>query len=145
MLEGRPKIIDGDSLLVAGRRIRLLGLDAPELAQTCRGGGGELTCGTMARQALREIVGGRVVRCQIEGEDRYERLLARCYLADDDIGEMLVGAGWAIATDDYARAQVDARAAGTGIWSMQFVEPAEWRELHAEAGRTGNFWSWLWE
>ena len=143
MLQGRPMIIDGDSLVLAGRRVRLLGLDAPELAQMCQAGGSDKACGTMARRALREIIGGQVVHCEIDGEDRYERLLARCFLGGGDIGDMLVGAGWAVATDDYALSEADARAAGAGIWSMQFMEPADWRELNAGVESSGGIRSWL--
>jgi len=143
LLEGRPALADGDSLTLSGQRIRLLGLDAPELAQTCRQGNDERPCGKMARDALRRIVGSRIVRCEAQDEDRYGRLLARCYLGDDDIGEMLVRSGWALSSGDYERAEAQARGAGAGIWAMQFIEPKEWRALHNRDDESSG-WSSFW-
>jgi endonuclease YncB( thermonuclease family) len=143
LLEGRPELADGDSLVLSGQRIRLLGLDAPELAQTCRMGNSERPCGRMARDALREIVGGRIIRCEAEDEDRYGRLLARCYLGDDDVGEMMVRAGWALSSGDYGRAEAQARKAEAGLWAMQFMEPKKWRDLHNREDDTGG-WSSFW-
>lgn len=143
-LKGEPRVSDGDSFWLSDRRIRLIGLDAPELAQSCRLDGREQPCGTMARDALREIVAGGDLTCEPEGEDRYGRLLARCYLGDDDIGAEMVRSGWAVSTGDYGRSEAAARAAGVGIWSMEFAEPSDWRAGHGRDGETrGGFWSWF--
>ena len=141
-LEGRPRIVDGDSLVLRDRRLRLVGLDAPELAQTCTKNGNEVPCGEMARDRLRQIVGSRAVLCETEGRDRYSRLLATCYAGDKDIGAEIVRSGWAVADGDYAWAEAQARAESAGIWSMQFTEPSAWRaERNGET--YGGFWSWF--
>ena len=45
VLSGRADVIDGDTLDVAGTRIRLFGIDAPEVSQTCgRGDGSAWSC-----------------------------------------------------------------------------------------------------
>jgi glutathione S-transferase/endonuclease YncB( thermonuclease family) len=131
LIEGRPRISDGDSLVLVGQRIRLLGLDAPELLQTCTKDGQERPCGEAARQKLREIVGAAEIRCETEGRDRYGRLLARCYVDGEDIGAKLVGSGWALSTDDYGLKEAAARIKGEGLWSMDFTVPAEWRAEQA--------------
>lgn len=143
LLEGRPAVADGDSLTLSGQRVRLLGLDAPELAQTCRRGDEDQPCGRMARQALVSMIGNRTIRCETEGEDRYGRLLARCHIGADDIGDMLVRAGWALSSGDYGRAEAEARAVGAGLWAMQFIEPSEWRALHNRDG-SGKGWLSFW-
>lgn len=141
-LSGRVRVSDGDSFRLSDRRIRLIGLDAPELAQVCTLDGRDVPCGAMARDALRDLVAGRVLSCAPEGEDRYGRLLARCYFGDDDVGAAMVRSGWAVSTGDYGRGEADARAEGAGIWSMQFTDPSEWRaEQSAES--YGGFWSWF--
>ena len=142
-LEGRPMVVDGDSLELDGHRIRLVGLDAPEFDQVCHADGQEIACGKQARRALEAIVGGSVVVCEIAGDDRYGRLLARCFQGKRDIGEQLVGAGWAIARYDYLDRQAEARNAGAGLWSIEFVDPAAWREQSDGANDAGGFLSWF--
>lgn len=36
MVSGSVKVIDGDTLVLDGKRIRLVGIDAPELRQVCQ-------------------------------------------------------------------------------------------------------------
>ena len=142
-VSGYPKVVDGDSLVLDGQRIRLSGLDAPEYRQTCRTGEQDVECGQMAKRALERIIGGREIECRIDGDDRYRRILARCSVDDTDIGRKLVASGWAIATDAYDLAQVDARKTKSGIWSMDFIDPAEWREQNGRAADESGFWSWF--
>ena len=52
-LSGRAVIVDGDTLRLGGERIRLKGMDAPELAQSCTGADGRSwPCGQQAKAAL---------------------------------------------------------------------------------------------
>src|SRR5690606_39154980 len=77
---------DGDSLRLGGERVRLLGIDAPELDQTCgRAGGGIWACGEAARRRLAELVAGVAVSCRPAGRDRYRRVLATCTAAGADV------------------------------------------------------------
>src|SRR5215212_9917798 len=76
--EGRASVADGDTLRLQGVAIRLKGIDAPELHQTCSLDGRPYRCGETSREALAERVAGRPVACRIEGRDRYGRSLARC-------------------------------------------------------------------
>ncbi len=59
-ITGLPRVIDGDTLEVAGRRIRLHGIDAPESRQLCRKDGKPWQCGKDATSALREFSGSRL-------------------------------------------------------------------------------------
>jgi len=79
-LSGKAYAYDGDSIFF-GRKVevRLTGIDAPELAQTCHDGVGALwPCGKAAREALRRMIQGRTLHCTIEGKDKYRRLLGVC-------------------------------------------------------------------
>ena len=76
---GSATVVDGDTIRLAGERVRLVGLDAPELAQSCTGADGrQWSCGTAARRLMRQLVDRGKVTCAREGYDRYDRVLARC-------------------------------------------------------------------
>ncbi len=127
------RVMDGDSLIVDGREVRLHGIDAVELHQTCRDPDGrEWPCGRLARAHLRKLVRGRSLACRTIDEDRYGRIVARC-IADNgmDIGERMVRDGWAVAyvrhSPAYVKAERDARDARRGIWAGRFTLPETWR------------------
>ena len=126
---GEASVVDGDTLRLAGDRIRLLGLDAPELDQICEAHGDTVACGRRAREALRALaVGG--VRCAADGRDRYGRILARCSGAAGDLSAAMVRAGEAVASGCCAVEEVEARRAGRGIWAGRFELPSDWRREH---------------
>ncbi len=131
-ISGLTRVVDGDTLAMAGRRIRLTGLDAPELAQTCERGGARWRCGEEARDALRRLVLGAPVTCSVSGRDRYGRDLATCAVAGLDLGAALVRRGMAVASGAYRSEEREARAAGAGVWSGSFEQPADWRRRQAE-------------
>lgn len=129
--------VDGDTLSARDsgkvQRIRLSGIDAPELAQTCRDAQGRTwSCGTAARSRLAALVMQGGVMCTKRGEDRYGRMLATCSAAGlADIGEAMVRDGHALNygryTSDYASAEREARAARRGLWQGEFDNPEDWR------------------
>lgn len=127
-LEGRVQVVDGDTLRLGETRIRIKGIDAPEMEQTCYRSGRAYACGESARKALSGIVSGLNVRCRASGRDRYGRMLARCTVNDSDIGERMVTEGWAVSYGrDYDREEAHARRRSTGLWSGDFERPQDWR------------------
>jgi endonuclease YncB( thermonuclease family) len=139
-LVGRAAVVDGDTLRLGATRIRLLGLDAPELDQTCTdASGSDWACGRQARAFVAGLLDQSPVTCLPAGHDRYRRVLAHCRIGDTDLGGAIVAAGWAVAEVEYAAASAAARAAGRGIWASRFESPADWRRTHGE----GSLWDWL--
>jgi micrococcal nuclease len=115
------RVADGDSFTCRdGRRVRLIGIDTPELAQ------GE--AGRRARAALGRLApGGTSVRLErdVAPRDRYGRELAYVWNGSRLVNETLVLEGWALLYTvppnvKYAvrleRAQKQARTAGAGLW-----------------------------
>lgn len=129
-LEGPVRIVDGDSLVMHDIRIRLRGIDAPELAQTCSHGGTSYPCGREAQAALARLVSGRPVICQTHGNDRYGRILARCMVGTTELNREMVQAGWALAYGDYSAEERAARQARQGLWRGEFMRPQDWRRNH---------------
>ena len=133
-LYGVPRVVDGDTLVVHGKRIRVHGIDAPESSQQCQSDAGLWNCGTEATQALKDFIKGQAVRCLAQDTDRYGRIIARCFArgsGGDDVGRRMVREGWALSYRQYSRDYVDeeriAQAQRRGIWRGKFVKPWDWR------------------
>ena len=98
-ITGTPRIVDGDTIHIANTKIRLHGIDAPEMKQTCHTSEGkEQMCGVLAKQALERLVKGQDVTCKGDKRDRYKRLIAVCYVGPFNINEQMVADGWACLT-----------------------------------------------
>jgi endonuclease YncB( thermonuclease family) len=127
---GSARVIDGDSLIVAGTEVRLYGIDAPERGQTCMRAGIDWNCGAEAAAALRSAAAGREVVCRQRDRDRYGRIVAVCTAAGVDLGAAMVKGGLAVALGAYAADEREARDARRGLWSSSFDRPSAWRAKH---------------
>jgi endonuclease YncB( thermonuclease family) len=130
-ITGPAVVIDGDSLRVGGTEVRLFGVDAPELSQTCFENAAPVACGAMAKEAIQGMIGDGALECLAKDTDTFGRTVAVCRTSGIDIGEALVEAGWATAFqrygDDYSAAEMRARARRAGIWRWDFQRPEEFR------------------
>jgi endonuclease YncB( thermonuclease family) len=132
---GHPGITDGDTIRIAGTRIRLHGIDSPERDQSCVGADGQAyACGVEATKALADFIGGRGVDCLVRDTDRYGRSVAVCQVGGVDVGGWMVSSGWAVAYRRYSMDYVDeedrARAARCGLWAGSFDNPWDWRRTN---------------
>ena len=121
---------DGDTLRALDptrteRKVRLLGIDAPEIGQPF---------GTKARDRLTALVKGKAVTVHDSGSDNYGRSLARVEVAGEDVNRRLVadGCAWHYTRysddDSLAAAEAEAKAARRGLWAEPDpVPPWEWR------------------
>jgi endonuclease YncB( thermonuclease family) len=143
-LQGRAYAVDGDTIRLAGQRVRLVGIDAPEREQSCTDASGEAwACGEVARTAMTKLLAAGTVDCAASGRDRYGRRLADCRVGSADLGRTMVADGMAVADGNYLDEQQTARQAKRGIWAGSFVLPAEWRREHGEGLPVTPFSSFL--
>lgn len=138
-LTGKARVVDGDEMEIDGQRIRLHGIDAPDLDQTCTGRKGDVAhCGRLAAQALTRLLGGQAVTCKAVARDEKGRLLATCTFGPFSINEQMVLDGWALADpkdgEPYRRAQAFAEARKEGLWRLTFTAPWEWWTGRAKSG-----------
>ena len=129
---GVASVIDGDTIQIHGRHIRLFGIDAPESDQMCSANGQQYRCGQRAALALADFIERQTVSCEQRDIDRYGRAVAICLLGAHDLGEWLVAQGHALAYRSYSGMYVEteeaAAAARKGIWLGEFQPPWEWRQ-----------------
>ena len=127
-------ITDGDTIKFNNKKIRLHGIDTPEIKQLCKSKNGEdYKCGVKAKLALINLISSHQVKCSIHGKDRYKRLIATCFVKNININEWLVKEGWALAyrrySADYINAEMFAKSNRAGLWQGIFLEPWKWRRL----------------
>jgi endonuclease YncB( thermonuclease family) len=130
-IEGRPRVVDGDSLIVGTSRIRLFGIDAPEGLRCRDAQGRSYACGETAKRALASLIGGGAVSCTPVGVS-HDRSVAVCTVNGRDLSEAQVRSGSAIELRQHSRgrytsAEREARDARRGLWAGDFERPAEWR------------------
>jgi endonuclease YncB( thermonuclease family) len=133
-LKGRAYAVDGDTIRIGDSRLRLKGIDAPELRQTCRRSRQTWFCGEAARDALIGMILNHQVQCRSSGRDRYKRLLVYCTVDGQDLNRRLVEEGWAVAYDrEYRAEEAGARHRAAGLWAGEFERPQDWRRQNAPA------------
>lgn len=121
-------VLDGDTLILTdGRRVRLLGIDAPEIAHHNRPGE---PLGEKARLFLKKQAEGKRVqlRYDMQHQDKYDRLLAHVYLEDaQNLNILMLQEGLAYArfewpnmtyAEQYYAIEQRARQQNHGIWSL---------------------------
>lgn len=143
-IAGVAKVVDGDTLIVSGTKIRLTGIDAPETDQICLDGAGNTyACGVMARDNLIRLIENNPLICSGEEIDIYKRQLMTCFADDTDLNGAMVSAGWALAFQKYSKIYVkqelEARMLQSGLWSGAFIASWDWRRRDAGTEILGSF------
>ena len=126
------KIVDGDTIHLDGEKIRFIGIDTPELNQTCIKEKVTNLCGLTAKKILIEKIGGNKIECIREGKDQYKRILAECFVNNESLSSYLVRSGYAFAYRKYSKKFIPdedyARINKLGMWSMEFDYPWDYRK-----------------
>ena len=139
-ITGFAKVIDGDSIKINGINIRLFGIDAFELKQSCENNmfiWGH--CGKESKKFLEDLIKGQRITCSYREKDRYGRILGICYHGEYfhndpglEINGTMVWFGYAIAYKRYSKRYLSlenlAKKRKHGIWRYGFEEtPEQWR------------------
>ena len=126
------KIVDGDTIVLNGEKIRFSGIDTPELKQTCMNGDQKVFCGKLAKMLLVKKIGNKTPECIREGKDVYKRTLAECFINGESLSGFLVRSGYAFAYRKYSKKFIKdeefAKENKLGMWLMEFEYPWDFRK-----------------
>ncbi len=130
-------VTDGDTITVLDgqqtqHKIRLMGIDCPEKAQPF---------GQNAKQSLSDLVFGRSVKVEWQKLDRYERIVGKVLVNDQDanLEQVRRGLAWHYKKYEreqepldraaYSQAEIEARMGNRGLWSdPEPIPPWDWRK-----------------
>jgi len=139
IVKGKAVIIDGDTIKINGQAIRFGGIDAPESfyrgkKQECYLNEKKVFCGELSKQKLKEKISSNIVSCiKEEKKDRYQRIIAECFINGESLSSFMVRNGYAFdykrySNKKYAQDEEYAKINKLGIWKMKFEYPWEWRK-----------------
>ncbi len=136
-ITGTLRVVDADTVDVAGQRIRLHAIDAPEVDQPCETEHGQpwAGCGAWVSHVVAQDYDGTTARCMPLERDDYDRVVARCFVGGEDLGAALVRRGLAFAYvqygDDYVAQQAAAAAVDRGLHALRVTQPSWHRQTRA--------------
>ena len=139
-ISGNAQIIDGDTIKINSKKIRLHGIDAPEFMQKCKKPyltiifftfTKDYPCGKISTQKLQKKINNKVITCKILDIDRYKRLIGECYKRNLNLNSWLVSNGYAVAYRKYSKKyisnEINAKNEKKGIWQGKFEMPWDFR------------------
>ena len=108
------RIIDGDTVVASGIKVRLWGIDAPEKTEKLY---------DFSRNFLEEYLSQKNMLCKLIEFDKYQRQVMHCYVDDNDLGAIMVSLGLAkdykrYSAGFYQREQANAQEKKLGIWQL---------------------------
>ena len=140
---GVPKVVDGDTIHIKSYKIRLEGIDAPEMNQKCKKPYLQIIfstfqkdyfCGQISKKKLSQKIDNKPVKCFLLGKDRYKRYLARCLKGNINLNRWMVRNGYAVAYRRYSKQYIldenFAKEEKLGLWRGNFIKPEKWRKLN---------------
>lgn len=127
-------IVTADTLNAQGYNVKLYGIAAPSLDQTCANrNGASYNCGQQAALWLSSWLTTNPITCRVMSEAEDGSMVAVCFLGQYDIGAALVNAGWAVAdtreASIYVPYEENAQSQRNGLWQGKFYKPWDWQAL----------------
>ena len=141
IISGKALTIDGDTIKIKNKKIRLHGIDAPEIKQLCQrtflsififSFQENYKCGEISKKKLEKYVKNNIIKCKVEGIDGYKRILGTCYKNTININSRMVRNGYAVAYKKYSKKYLsverEAKREELGLWKGKFDMPWDWRK-----------------
>lgn len=133
-IQGISNVVKGDTVTLMGKVVKLFGVAAPDISQTCADSQGRgYRCGQQAISWLSGWLADNMLKCHILGEDNRGVLTGVCMLGQYDIGAAIINAGWAVAdtrqTQIYVAYQNQASQNRRGLWQGKFYMPWDWQKI----------------
>ncbi len=145
-IKGFAKVVDGDTIIINSIKIRLEGIDAPEIKQRCKKPflkisfltnlslNKDYLCGIVSKEKLINKIKNNEINCVSLSKDKYKRYLATCFKEKVNLNKWLVRNGFAVAYKRYSKRYITdenyARANKLGVWEGTFKRPEKWRKLN---------------
>ena len=130
--EKKIQVIDGDTIHIGKLKYRFFGIDAPEIKQICEKDNIKIQCGVIAKSVLQNKIADKIPECVVKDKDRYQRLVAECFIGKESLSRFMVREGYAVAYSQYSKDFIKdekyAKENKLGIWSMNFQMPSEYRK-----------------
>ena len=139
-ISGFAKVVDGDTIKINSKKIRLYGIDAPEKKQKCKktyltisfmSFTKDYMCGEVSTQKLIKKINKQKLNCDILDVDRYKRLIGECFKRNINLNSWMVSNGYAVAYRKYSKKyvsdEINAKNNKLGIWQGKFEMPWDYR------------------
>ena len=141
IISGIPKVTDGDTIRIEGKKIRFFGIDAPEKKQQCSkpwltisfiSFSKNYPCGQISTDKLKKKINNKLLICKWSNKDRFKRYIAECFKDKTNINAWMVRNGYAVAYRKYSKKfvsqEIFAKKEKLGLWSGTFMMPWDYRE-----------------
>ena len=139
-ITGFAKVVDGDTIKINSKKIRLYGIDAPEKKQKCKktyltisfmSFTKDYMCGEISTEKLIKKINKQKLNCNILDVDRYKRLIGECFKRNINLNSWMVSNGFAVAYRKYSKKyvsdEINAKNNKLGIWQGKFEMPWDYR------------------
>jgi len=139
-ISGFAKVVDGDTIKINSKKIRLYGIDAPEKKQKCKktyltisfmSFTKDYMCGEVSTEKLIKKINNQKLNCNILDVDRYKRLIGECFKRNINLNSWMVSNGYAVAYRKYSKKyvsdEINAKNNKLGIWQGKFEMPWDYR------------------
>ncbi len=141
IISGIAEVVDGDTIKINKKKIRLFGIDAPEKKQLCKkiflsisfiSLNKNYPCGKISTERLKKRINNKLISCKSSGRDRYKRYIAECFEGKKNINAFMVLNGYAVAYRKYSSKFISyentAKKEKLGLWAGSFEMPWEYRK-----------------